>query len=196
MDIAAIKRRIELRQGDITEMEVDAIVNSANTDLIMGAGVSGAISRKGGPVIQEECDKIGSVRVGHAVATSAGALRARHIIHAATMEIGHFTTERDVGMATLSALRLAEELGARSVAFPAIGTGAAALAPDYSARAMFGALLRHFSSTDSKIERVYLVLYNEDTYESFRNAFERLGQARRGRSRRRGGSASRGGRGG
>ncbi len=193
MDIEEIKRRVELRQGDITEMEVDTIVNSANTDLIMGAGVSGAISRKGGPVIQQECDKIGSVRVGESVATSAGALRAKHVIHAASMEIGHFTTERDVGMATLSALRLAERLGARTVALPAIGTGAAALAPDYSARAMFGAIVRHFSSTQSKIERVYLVPYNERTFEAFRRAFERLGQGRRARPRRRGGQGKRGG---
>jgi len=193
MDIEEIKRRVELRQGDITEMEVDAIVNSANTDLIMGAGVSGAISRKGGPVIQQECDKIGSVRVGESVATSGGALRTKHVIHAASMEIGHFTTERDVGMATLSALRLAERLGARTVALPAIGTGAAALAPDYSARAMFGALVRHFSATQSKIEKVCLVLYSEQMFEAFRRAFERLGQGRRARSRRRGGQGKRGG---
>lgn len=185
MDIEEIKGRIELRQGDITEMEADAIVNSANTDLIMGAGVSGAIGRKGGPVIQDECDRVGSVRVGRAVATSGGVLRARHVIHAASMEIGHFTTEQDVRAATLSALRLAEELGARTVAFPAIGTGAAALAPDYSARAMFGALSRHFSAR-AGIERVYVVLYNEETFEAFRRAFERLGQGRRGRGRRRG----------
>lgn len=178
MELDEIKSRIELRQGDITEVEADAIVNAANTDLILGAGVSGAIGRAGGKAIQDDCDRIRSVPIGEAVVTAAGALRARHVIHAVSMEIGHFTTERNVALATRNALRRAEELKLKTVAFPAIGTGAAALAPEFSARAMLGAIADHMAS-GSAIEHVYIVLYNEDVFQAFREVLDNLRLDRR-----------------
>lgn len=184
MDYEAVKQRIELRQGDITELEVDAVVNAANTDLILGSGVAGEIGRKGGPVIQEECDAIGSVPLGGAVETSGGALKARYVIHAATMEVGHFAAERDVAHATRSALERAEKLGVRTVAFPAIGTGAASFPVHHCARVMLEEAARHMAGSD-QLERVYFVLVDLDTLGVFREAFEHLGQSRRrGRSSR------------
>jgi O-acetyl-ADP-ribose deacetylase (regulator of RNase III) len=183
MDLDAIKAKIELRQGDITEVEADAIVNSANTDLILGAGVSGAIGRAGGKVIQEECDRIRSVPLGEAVVTAAGALRARYVIHAVSMEIGHFTTEENVALATRSALRRAEELKLRTVAFPAIGTGAAALAFEYSARAMLETMADHVAG-GTGLDRIVVVLFDEEVLEAFREALDALGtqpRPRRGR---------------
>jgi len=174
MDLDAIKAKIELRQGDITEVEADAIVNSANTDLILGAGVSGAIGRRGGKVVQDECNQIRSAALGEAVVTAAGALKAKHVIHAVSMEIGHFTTEENVALATRNALRRADELKLRTVALPAIGTGAAALAAEYSARAMLETAADHVAA-GTGLEKICFVLFNEETFEAFREAFDRLG---------------------
>jgi len=194
MDLTEVKERIELRHGDITEMEVDAIVSAANTDLILGAGVSGAIGRKGGDVVQQECDEIQSVPLGEAVATAAGALKARYVIHAASMEIGHFAKERNIERATRNALVQAEKLKLKTIALPAIGTGVAAFPADQCARVMLGAVARHLAG-QSGLERVYFVFFDADTLEAFRGAFEQLGQppderpgngdrGRRGRPRR------------
>ena len=173
MELDEIKGKIELRQGDITEMDVDGIVNSANSDLILGAGVSGAIGRKGGKVVQEECDAIRFVPVGEAVVTAAGALKAKYVIHAASMEVGHFTTEDNVALATRSALVRAEELKLKTLAFPAIGTGAAALAPEFSARAMLETMAEHLAG-GTGIDRIYVVLFNEEMLEAFREVFGAL----------------------
>lgn len=173
MDLEEIKSRIELHQGDITEVEADAIVNAANTDLILGAGVSGAIGRKGGQVIQDECDQIGSVRLGEAVATSAGDLGAKYVIHAANVEIGHFATEKNIGRATRSAFERAEELGLHSVALPAIGTGVAAFPADKCARVMLAAAAHQLARAKT-IERVLFVLYDDETMAEFRAAYEHL----------------------
>jgi O-acetyl-ADP-ribose deacetylase (regulator of RNase III) len=198
MDLSEVKGKIELRQGDITEMEVDAIVNAANTDLILGAGVSGAIGRKGGDVIQQECDAIGSVPLGEAVATSAGALKARHVIHAASMEIGHFARDRDIEQATRSALKEADRLGARTVAFPAIGTGVAAFPADHCAEIMLRVAAQHLAA-GSGLERVHIVLFDAETLDVFREALdglEDLGEGRRSGRRSRRGRSRRGSRGG
>lgn len=173
MDLEEIKSRIELRQGDITEVEADAIVSAANTDLILGAGVSGAIGRKGGQVIQDECDQIGGVRLGEAVATSAGGLNAKYVIHAANVEIGHFATEKNIGRATRSAFERAEELGLHSVALPAIGTGVAAFPADKCARVMLAAAAHQLARAKT-IERVLFVLYDDETMAEFRAAYEHL----------------------
>ncbi|MBM4032775.1 MAG: macro domain-containing protein [Planctomycetes bacterium] len=177
MDLEAAKAKIELMQGDITEMEADAIVNAANSDLILGAGVSGAIGRRGGKVIQDECDRIRFVPLGDAVVTAAGELKARYVIHAVSMEIGHFTTERNVALATRNALLRAEELKLKTIAFPAIGTGAAALAPEFSARAMLETMADHVSRGTS-LEHIYVVLFNEEILAVFKEVFDQLGAPR------------------
>ena len=114
--------RIRVAQGDITEFSGDAIVNAANNWLKLGAGVAGAIRKKGGPEIQAECDRIGPIRVGEAVATTAGRLPARYVIHAAVMGDEPASYE-SVKKATESALKVARELGLKTVAFPLLGTG-------------------------------------------------------------------------
>ena len=112
-----------LVKGDITELDVDAVVNAANEHLILGAGVAGAIRRKGGPSIQEECYRIGGTFVGGAVITTGGNLKARHVIHAVGPRMGEGEEDEKLGNAVLNSLKVAEENGLRSIAFPAISTG-------------------------------------------------------------------------
>jgi len=114
---------LEVIEGDITTLEVDAIANAANTELRHGGGVAGAISSAGGPAIQAESDRVAPIPLGEAVATGAGELPAKWVIHAATMELGGPTSEHAIRGATASTLRVAEELGARSLALVAFGTG-------------------------------------------------------------------------
>src|SRR5689334_6244383 len=114
-----------LKLGDLTTMEVDAIVNAANNDLQLGGGVAGAIRRLGGESIQRECDAIGSIPIGGAAITSAGKLPCRFVIHAASMQLGGQTTARALRTSTAHSLRIAAEHGLRSVAFPEVGTGIA-----------------------------------------------------------------------
>ena len=115
--------RVELVEGDITEMDTEAIVNAANDRLILGAGVAGAIRSKGGPGIQEECDTIGGTYVGGAVVTGGGNLKARYVIHAVGPRMGEGDEDRKLGEATLNSLKRAEEHHMKSIAFPAISTG-------------------------------------------------------------------------
>lgn len=176
MDLTEVKEKIDLRQGDIAEAEVDAIVNAANTDLILGAGVSGAIGRRGGEAIQQACDEIRAVGIGEAVATTAGALKARYVIHAASMEIGCFAQERHIEEATRNALVEADRLGLRTVAFPAIGAGVAAFPVDRCARVMLDVVAAHLAG-GSGLDRVHFVLFDADTLAEFQAAFERLGTA-------------------
>ncbi|NQT53002.1 macro domain-containing protein [bacterium] len=193
MDLEELKSRIELRLGDIADVEADAIVNAANTDLILAAGVSGAIGRKGGTVIQDECSAIGSVRLGDAVPTSAGDLKAQYVIHAASMEIGHFAIDRNIARATRSALARADELGLKTIAFPAIGTGVAAFPADKCAQLMLAEVARHLVNARS-VEKVLFILIQEEVVEAFREAYDSLtlpsasagGGARRRRPRHHG----------
>jgi O-acetyl-ADP-ribose deacetylase (regulator of RNase III) len=112
-----------LIEGDITELDVDAIVNAANSQLQLGSGVAGAIREKGGPSIQEECDKLGSTYVGGAVLTGAGNLKAKHVIHAVGPKMGEGEEESKLRNATMNSLLVAAEHGLKSIAFPTISTG-------------------------------------------------------------------------
>jgi O-acetyl-ADP-ribose deacetylase (regulator of RNase III) len=114
--------RLLARHGDITKYDGDAIVNAANSHLRLGAGVAGAIRRAGGAAIQQECDRLGPIRVGEAALTSAGDLPARWVIHAAAMG-DEPVSARSIRESTLASLRLAKEHGARRIAFPVLGTG-------------------------------------------------------------------------
>ena len=166
--------KIELKEGDITELEVDAIVNAANNDLILGGGVAGAIRRKGGEIIQEECDKIGSIPVGEAIITSGGNLKAKIVIHAASMSLGSWTTQSGLRNATKNALLKAEEKEVKKIAFPAIGTGIAGFAPDKCAEIMLKIISVHLSSPNSKIEKVYIVLYDNKMLKIFEEHYNVL----------------------
>src|SRR5258708_26848896 len=132
--------RIVIISGDLVEQDVDAIVNAANNNLVLGAGVAGAIRRRGGAAIQQECDAKGPIRVGEAAITGAGDLPARVVIHAASMSLGGVTTSHALRSSIEQSLRLARENGVRSIAIPAVGTGIARFPMDECAIVMAGAL--------------------------------------------------------
>jgi O-acetyl-ADP-ribose deacetylase len=169
-----LSERIVIQQGDITEMDVDAIVNAANNDLILGAGVAGAILRKGGPSIQEECNEIGSIPVGYAAITKAGKLKARHVIHAASMGLGNVpTTAKTLRTSTAHSLRLAVERGLKTIAFPAVGTGVSGFPMDECAQIMLGEAVQHLKE-DNSLERIYFVLFDAGAHDMFRRTWEKL----------------------
>ena len=165
--------RIEIRQGDITELDVYAIVNAANNDLQLGGGLAGAIRRKGGPRIQAECDEIGTIPVGGAAITSGGNLKARHVIHAASMQLGGATTAQSLRSSTAHALRIAAQNGLKSVALPAIGAGIGGFPMRECAEIMLREAARHFEQPTS-IEKVHFVLFDKEALAAFERAFAEL----------------------
>jgi len=170
-------KTFELAQGDITELTVDAIVNAANELLKLGGGVAGAIRRKGGPKIQEECDRIRYCPVGSAVITTGGNLKASYVIHAVGPRQGDSDVEGKLRSATLSSLRLADEYRLRSIAFPAISTGAFGVPLEVCADVMIPAILDYLSK-DTELERVVLCLYRNEAYNVFAEALKKHAEAR------------------
>jgi O-acetyl-ADP-ribose deacetylase (regulator of RNase III) len=166
-------RKIQLVQGDITDMNVDAVVNAANNDLMLGAGVAGAIRRKGGEQIQQECNEIGTIPVGTAAITSGGRLKARWVLHAASMELGGVTTAASLRGSTNHSLRLAEKKNLKTIAFPAVGAGIGGFPARECAEIMLRAVLEHLHQPTS-LETVFFVLYDEPTLEIFTNVLEDL----------------------
>uniref|UniRef100_A0A7J2TKI9 Macro domain-containing protein n=1 Tax=Archaeoglobus fulgidus TaxID=2234 RepID=A0A7J2TKI9_ARCFL len=164
---------IEVVHGDITKLEVDAIVNAANTHLYMGGGVAGAIKRAGGKEIEEEAVKKGPIKIGEAVVTSAGKLKAKFVIHAPTMELDFKTDEKKVRAAMKAALKKAEELGITSIAFPALGTGVGGLDKNLVAKIMVEELRNHIES-GTKLKKVILADINEEQVDAFRKEVEKL----------------------
>jgi O-acetyl-ADP-ribose deacetylase (regulator of RNase III) len=168
-----IGEKIVLMQGDLTEMDADAIVNAANNDLQLGGGVAGAIRRKGGEAIQRECDAIGSVPIGGAAITSGGNLRARHVIHAASMQLGGQTTARALRSSTAHSLRIATENGLKSIAFPAVGTGIAGFPLSECAQLMLREVAEHLKRPTS-LEKVYFILYDEQALAAFEKVWAEM----------------------
>ena len=164
---------VELVKGDITELEVDAIVNAANSRLKMGGGVAGAILRKGGWSIQEECDRIGYCPVGGAVITGAGKLKAKYVIHAVGPRMGEGDEDRKLRNATLNSLKLAEKHGIKSIAFPAISTGIFGFPKDRCAKIMLRTAVDYLKA-GSSIERVVFCLYDDETYQIFAEELNRI----------------------
>lgn len=166
--------RIEVRCLDITLARVDAIVNAANEGLQLGSGVAGAIRMRGGQSIQEECDRIGSCAIGEAVVTGAGNLPARWVIHAVgpTWQGGEAGEEIALASAVLAALSRAEEIGARSVALPAISTGVFDFPVERAAEISVAAATS-FGRTAKSLQRIVFCLYDERTFEIFRQELER-----------------------
>lgn len=136
---------VDVRDCDITTLAVDAIANAANTQLLHGGGVAGAIARAAGPELERESRERAPIALGDAVATTAGDLPARWVIHAATMEPGGPTCDDAIRGATEATMRVAEELGCRSVALPVFGTGVGGFPPDRAAAIMMGAIRRHLA---------------------------------------------------
>jgi O-acetyl-ADP-ribose deacetylase len=160
---------IEVKQADITKLEVDAIANAANTQLRHGGGVAGAISRAGGPSVQAESDRRAPIRLGECVETTAGEMPARWVIHAATMELGGPTSAEIIRTATASTLAKADELGAKSLALVAFGTGVGGFPLDEAARIEVEEVRRHLDS-GSSVERVVFAVHGDEAEAAFRSA--------------------------
>ena len=164
--------RIEVEQADITKLEVDAIANAANTDLRHGGGVAGAISRAGGPTVQAESNERAPIGLGECVETSGGAMPCRWVIHAATMKLGGPTSAEIIRRATASTLSRADELGARSLALVAFGTGVGGFPLDQAARIEVEEVRRHLDQ-DSGLERVVFAIRGDEAEQAIRSAMSR-----------------------
>ena len=162
--------KIVLEQGDLTEAAVDAIVNAANNDLELGGGVAGAIRRKGGPAVQEECDHIGSIAIGEAALTTGGKLKARYVIHAASMQLGGRTTAESLRASTRNSLSRAAEKNLKTIAFPAVGTGIAGFPMRECAEIMLEEVVQHLKGKTS-LQQVRFVLFDAPALESFRQVW-------------------------
>ena len=158
---------LQVVEGDITELDVDAIANAANNGLWMGAGVAGAIKRVGGEEIEREAIALGPIAVGEAVATGAGRLKAKHVVHAAVMGQDLKTTAEVISQATRRTLEVADDLGVRSLAMPAFGTGVGGFPIDRCAELMVAAT-RSFQPDN--VERVVFAVYGHDAEHAFRDA--------------------------
>lgn len=161
--------QVEVLDTDITTLDVDAIANAANTRLMHGGGVAGAIARAGGDVVQRESAERAPIGLGEAVATGAGRMPCRWVIHAATMELGGPTSADIIRRATASTLRCAEELGARSIALVAFGTGVGGFPIDEAARIEVEEVRRHLD-TGSALERVVFAVRGAAARDAFQGA--------------------------
>jgi O-acetyl-ADP-ribose deacetylase (regulator of RNase III) len=161
---------VTVERGDITDQDVDGIVNAANNDLLLGAGVAGAIARRGGPAVQAECDRIGPISVGDAAITGGGNLTARHVLHAASMHLGGRTSPDALRSSMRRCFQLAAENALTSIAIPAVGTGVARLPLQECARVMADcvreSLHMHGHPTD-----VRFVLFDEAAEREFAGTF-------------------------
>jgi O-acetyl-ADP-ribose deacetylase (regulator of RNase III) len=162
---------IDALDTDITQLEVDAIANAANTDLAHGGGVAGAISRAGGPSIQAESDALAPIDLGDAVATGAGDLPCRWVIHAATMHLGGPTSAEIIRAATAATLRVADELGCRSLALVAFGTGVGGFPVDQAAAVEVEEVRRHVEG-GSDLERIVFAVRGDEARAAFARAIE------------------------
>jgi len=170
---AFLAERIKIQQGDLTEMDTDAIVNAANNDLQLGGGVAGAIRRKGGPKIQAECNEIGTIPVGGAAITSGGDLKAQYVIHAASMELGGRTSAHALRSSTAHSLRIAAQNGLKTIAFPAVGTGIAAFPVRECAEIMLREAAKHLQGSTS-LEKIHFVLFDQEALKIFEEVFREL----------------------
>jgi O-acetyl-ADP-ribose deacetylase len=157
---------LQVMQADVTKLEVDAIANAANTHLMHGGGVAGAIARAGGPAIQRESNAKAPIGLGEAVETSAGDMPARWVIHAATMELDFRTDAQIIEKATRSTLAKAEELGAKSLALVAFGTGVGGFPLEETARIMVGVAREH----QGDCERIVFAVHGDAAEKAFRDA--------------------------
>jgi O-acetyl-ADP-ribose deacetylase (regulator of RNase III) len=165
---------LELVQGDITDMATDAIVNAANAQLVLGGGVAGAIRRKGGPSIQQECDRIGGTHVGGAVITGGGDLKARHVIHAVGPRMGEGDEDAKLRDATLNSLILADQHGLKSIAFPAISTGIFGFPMDRCAQIMLKTTIDYLQTGGTGLTRIVFVLFDPTSLQAFEGQLKAL----------------------
>jgi O-acetyl-ADP-ribose deacetylase (regulator of RNase III) len=167
-------RVLKLVSADLTERDVDAIVNAANSALQHGGGVAGAIVRKGGRSIQEESDRIGHVPVGGAAMTGAGTLRARHVIHAVGPRMGEGDEDRKLAAAITSVLTLATEQGLRSLSIPAISAGIFGFPKDRCARILVGETARFLAAGETSLQMVEFCIFDREAYGFFQGEMEKI----------------------
>jgi len=163
---------LQLLEGDITDLQVDVIVNAANEKLQLGAGVAGAIAKKGGPTIQEECNRIGGTAVGTAVMTAAGNLKVKHVIHAVGPKKGEGEEDKKLASSVRASLALAERQGMRSIALPAISAGNFGFPMDRCARIMLTEIQRYIQG-GTKLEQVVVCLYGDEAFDTFKRELRR-----------------------
>lgn len=167
-----MKTKIELYLGDITDLEVDAIVNAADNHLRMGGGVAFAIKRKGGKIIEDEAVEQGPISIGDAIITTAGKLKAKYVIHAAAMGLDFRTDENKIKNATKNSLKRAEELKIKSIAFPAIGTGIGHFPAKRAAEIMIDVVKEHIAK-QTNLDKIIFALFNMNTYNAFKEALDK-----------------------
>jgi O-acetyl-ADP-ribose deacetylase (regulator of RNase III) len=173
MKVTISKTILELILGDITDLDTDAIVNAANAALQLGGGVAGAIRRKGGSRIQEECNEIGGIHVGEAVMTTGGNLKAKCVIHAVGPVHGEEHEDEKLKDATLNSLILADKNRLKSIAFPAVSTGIFGFPKDRCATIMLSTTIAYLEGP-TQLERVIYCLYDQDTFETFKSTLRTL----------------------
>ena len=165
---------ISVERGDITDREVDAVVNPANNALTMTTGVAAAIKRKGGVIIEEEATRQGPVEVGEAVLTPGGNLIATHVIHAVVMGADLKTDASVVGRATRAVLAVADKHRLTSIALPGLGTGVGHVPPGAAAEAMLEAVIAHLKAGKTSLKRILFVLYQDEAYRAFTDTLKRM----------------------
>jgi O-acetyl-ADP-ribose deacetylase (regulator of RNase III) len=166
-------RKMKLVEGNIVLLDVEAIVNAANTNLILGGGVAGAIRNAGGPSIQEECNQIGPIHVGEAAMTGAGNLKAKYVIHAAGPVQGEGQEEEKLRNATLNSLKIAEENKVKDIAFPAISTGIFGFPIQKCSEIMLRTAME-FLEAHKHPEEIIFCLYGQEAFSVFEKTLDRL----------------------
>lgn len=165
---------LELMRGDITECDDDIIVNAANAGLWLGAGVAGAIKAKGGIEIEKEAVEKGPIKPGQAVATGAGRLKTRFVIHAVVMAEDLVTKEVYIRKAMESSLKLADSMGMGSIVFPALGTGVGGFPIKACAKAMIEEILKFDETKPAHINRVRFALFSKQAYDVFKEKYLKI----------------------
>lgn len=167
-----ISDKIVIQKGDLTDFDGDAIVNAANTELVLGSGIAGAIREKGGYQIQSECNKTGSIPLGQATITPAGDLKTKYVIHAAGMQLGKHVETQSLKQCTINSLKVADKYKIKTLAFPAIGTGFGGYPLDKCAEIMISVVCDYLKSQNSQIVKVYFILFDDDAFNSFKSRLQ------------------------
>ncbi|MHC4551897.1 MAG: macro domain-containing protein [Planctomycetota bacterium] len=173
METKINQTHLELVQGDITDQAVDAIVNAANSQLILGGGVAGAIRQKGGPAVQSECNLKAPIDVGQAAMTTAGDLNAKHVIHVVGPRMGEGDEDDKLKMATINTLKLADKNSLSSLAFCAISTGIFGYPKDRCAKIMLTEIITYLNG-NTGLQQVNICLYDKAAYNIFARELELL----------------------
>jgi len=172
-ELTVNNKKLKLVEGNIVLLDVEAVVNAANSSLILGGGVAGAIRSYGGPSIQEECNRIGPIQVGEAALTNAGNLKAKYVIHAAGPVSGEGEEEEKLRNATLNCLKIAEERKIKDIAFPAISTGIFGFPIERCSAIMLKAAMEFLEKHEYPQEIIFC-LYGQEAYSVFEKILEKL----------------------